>query len=346
VKLALLAPRASGSARRHPSGGDVVDRQLVMALQRRGHPVELLTTPAGVDPKALAATLLEKRLDAVVEDELGYAQYRELNRHLAGRVRTVALVHVTSVRLAPQERSAAAERAFLRSVHAAVFVSRQAKRESERLLSLKLPAALVVHPGSDHLGPPVRRKTASTTLRMLCVSHLLPHKGQLELLEALRPLHVPGRAWSLALAGDPTRDRAYATGVRRLAEELGSRRVQLLGALAGPALKHAFARADVLVSASGYESYGLAAAEALRSGLPVVSWARGGLWEFLKHEHNALRVRPADRAGLTRALARLCDEPPLRRALSEGAVSSAAKLPGWDAVAARFELLLHQLAKR
>ncbi|HKP60229.1 MAG TPA: glycosyltransferase, partial [Polyangiales bacterium] len=98
------------------------------------------------------------------------------------------------------------------------------------------------------------------------------------------------------------------------------------------------ASADVFVSASAYESYGIAIAEALAAGLPVVTWARGGVWEFLEPGRNALRVAPGDRAGLARALDRLCREPRLLARLRRGAAQS--KLPSWDDSAAQLEALL------
>ncbi len=331
VKLALLLPRAAGRARTFYSGGDLYDLQLAAALERRGHTVDVQRTTGTPD----ARRLLARGYGAVLEDELGHAAYLALNRQLRGRVPAIALVHVTRARLEPQARSAAAERAFLRSCDAAVFVSRQVRRETQRLLDVRV-RSVVAPPGCDHFpAAPPRMAAAPRTLRFISVAHLLPNKGQLALIEALADVTEPCR---LALAGDPTRDRTYAARVRHAAAR--DARVTLLGALEPRALARALRQADVFVCASSYESYGIAAAEALAHGLPVVSWARGGSWEFLSASENALRVRPADRVALTRALAKLCADRTLLRRLARGARRTGRALPRWDDAAAQLEKLL------
>jgi glycosyltransferase involved in cell wall biosynthesis len=336
MKLALLLP---GRASKFPSGGDVYDAQLARALERRGHRVDVLRTASGMNTTALARRLLRAGYTALLEDELGYAEYSQLNQALARRVSRIALVHVTRARLDPQAGSAPLEREFLRGVDAALFVSRQVRRETQRLLGVRLPGR-VAHPGSDHLPP--RRRTAAGAggVRFLSVGHLLPHKGQLELLQAFAAMSSKA---SLRLAGDASRDRTYAGRVRRAVLQLGAARARLLGPLAPAALARALAGADVFVSASSYESYGIAVAEALASGLPVVTWARGGVWEFLEPGWNALRVAPGDLRGLSRALERLCREPRLLARLTAGARASS--LPTWDSAAAQLEALLPRRAR-
>jgi glycosyltransferase involved in cell wall biosynthesis len=178
-------------------------------------------------------------------------------------------------------------------------------------------------------------------MRFLCVAHLLPHKGQLALIELWEQLPKPATLW---LAGDATRDRAYAKQVERAAERCSPGRIRLLGPLGPRALVAAYARADVFVSASRYESYGLAIAEALVHGLPVVTWTKGGLWEFLEPGVNALRVRACDRAAFAAALRRVCLEPRLLAQLQRGARSAAKRLPDWNARAVELEVWLkHRL---
>jgi glycosyltransferase involved in cell wall biosynthesis len=337
MKLALLLPRASGLARRFPSGGDLYDAQLALALERRGHSVDVLRTPPELDVRAWSERLCSRGYAAILQDELGHAQYVRLNRRLAGRARTVAIVHVTRARLEPAARSAALERAFLRSVESALFVSRQVRRETERLLDVRV-VSRVVHPGCDHFPrpapPPTSQRTAASPVRFVCAGHLLPNKGQLELIEAFAS--VRGRH-TLALAGDAGRDRRHAARVKRAAAQLGPAKVRLLGPLTAAQLVRLFQRSDVFVSASAYESYGIAAAEALSAGLPVVSWAEGGLWEFLSPGEDALRVAPRDRPGLARALSQLCEDRALLQRLKRGARRSGRTLPRWEDAAMRVE---------
>jgi glycosyltransferase involved in cell wall biosynthesis len=332
VKLGLLLPRGYGAALRFPSGGDVYDTQLAHALERRGHSVELVHTAPRMDARRLAEQLLACGYDLLLEDELGHENYLALNCALRARLAAFALVHVTSARLMPGARSAARERAFVESVRGSVFVSRQLRRETQRLLGVRL-RSVIVHPGCDHL-PRAIQRTAGKRVRFLALGHLLPHKGQLELIELFA--RVAGR-WSLVVAGDDAGDRAYAARVRRAAERVGASRVRVVGPLRGAHLAAAFARADVCVSASRYESYGMALAEAISRGLPVVSWTEGGPWEFLTSGVNAIKVAPGDGVAFARAVTRLCDDPRLLERLQRGARASARHLPTWDMAAATLE---------
>lgn len=349
MKLALLLPRSSGSAKKFPSGGDLYDAQLASALKRRGHEVDVFRTPQRLDASAWAARLRKANYDAVLQDELGHADYLRLNRQLSRaatdanrrrreRLQAIAIVHVTRARLDPNANSGALERQYLESVDAALFVSRQVKRETERLLRVRVKAA-VAHPGSDHF--PRRRKlqrNAAVPVRFVCAGHLLPNKGQLELVEACAGVRG---SFTLKLAGDATRDKRYGAQVKRAVAKLGDR-VELLGPLTAAGLAAVYQRADIFVSASFYESYGIAAAEALRAGLPVVAWSEGGLWEFLTNNGNALRVKPRDRKGLASAMTALCEDERLRARLERNARRTSAALPTWDDAAIELEKLLRR----
>jgi glycosyltransferase involved in cell wall biosynthesis len=87
--------------------------------------------------------------------------------------------------------------------------------------------------------------------------------------------------------------------------------VSLVGELRDDALESCFDRADVVVLASRQETYGMAVAEALARGIPVVSTGTGAIAELVNHEAG-LVVPVDDRAALASALARVIrdDESP------------------------------------
>ena len=303
--LWLLPSRPAGT----PSGGDLYGSQVREGLRLLGHQVEASTAlPSDV------------RADVIVQDELGFRTFLPFNRALdraGNRARRIALVHVTTARLQPGKKSAGAEARFLASTHQAVFVSEQARAESFRLLALPRSKGAVISPGADRL-PLVRRPKAKAhaRLRLLCVAHLLPQKGQLALLQAFAGLERLDA--SLLLVGDGTLDRPYTARVCRQLQRVRS--AGWLGPLQGDALARQLARADVFINASEYESWGMAAAEAQRAGLPVVSWSKGGLWEFLTPGVDSLRARAPSAAVLERLhddalvarLARGAREAPVR----------------------------------
>ena len=94
--------------------------------------------------------------------------------------------------------------------------------------------------------------------------------------------------------------------------------------------------ADAFVLPSLREPYGTVYGEAMAAGLPVVGWRAGNLPYLAEHEREGLVLEPGDLRGLTRALARLADDEPLRRRLGESARRRALARPTWEESAALF----------
>ncbi|HEY0439608.1 MAG TPA: glycosyltransferase, partial [Xanthobacteraceae bacterium] len=117
------------------------------------------------------------------------------------------------------------------------------------------------------------------------------------------------------LSDEPAR-RAYAEGARRAAARL-------------PTWNEA---ADVFVLPSRFEGYGMAFAEAIGFGLPVIGTAVSAVPETVPPEAGIL-VPPENAGALAAALRRLLSDEPARRAYAEGARRAAARLPTWNEAA-------------
>jgi glycosyltransferase involved in cell wall biosynthesis len=117
------------------------------------------------------------------------------------------------------------------------------------------------------------------------------------------------RDWTLHCVGSTTRDAATADSVRVAITSHGlDARVQLHGEVNAEALQDFYDRADVFVLPSLHEGYGMALAEALAHGLPVVSSTAGAIADTVPPSAGLL-LPPGDGIALRRALARV-DEPP------------------------------------
>jgi len=128
---------------------------------------------------------------------------------------------------------------------------------------------------------------------VLFAGRLSAEKGILELLEAARGLN-------LVVAGDgPLRARVPAA----------------LGMLPLADLQPLYARAAVVVCPSRREGFGVACAEAMAFGRPVVASAVGGLLDLVVHGETGLLVPPRDPAALRTAVGQLIADRELRQRL-------------------------------
>jgi len=95
--------------------------------------------------------------------------------------------------------------------------------------------------------------------------------------------------------------------------------VHLLGGLQGAAVADWLRAADFAVQPSHFEAMGLAAAEAMAAGLPVIATDTGGYKDFIVHEQNGLLVPVGDVDALGQAIVRLTDDAALRKQLASAA---------------------------
>jgi glycosyltransferase involved in cell wall biosynthesis len=164
-----------------------------------------------------------------------------------------------------------------------------------RLAELGAPLTAPVHV----LPPPVELpaappEPATDAGYALVVSRLAPEKGVDVAVDACRSAGIP-----LVVAGDgPDREALLARA--RGAD------VRFLGAVASRDLRALRAHAAIaLVPSRGAETFGIAAAEAMASGVPVAASDTGALPELLDPEQ---LVAPGDAAALAAAIGRLAGD--------------------------------------
>jgi glycosyltransferase involved in cell wall biosynthesis len=161
------------------------------------------------------------------------------------------------------------------------------------------------------------------------------------LFEALNELR--DRPWHLTCAGSLLRDAQYVAALQHQIDRFSlRRRVSLLGDLDRDALERQYARADVFVLPSHLEGYGMALAEAVSFGLPVVSTTAGAIPETVPADAGLL-VPPGDSRALAKALTVVIDDPARRAALAANARAARASLPTWAGTSAKFAAALDGL---
>ena len=173
------------------------------------------------------------------------------------------------------ERLRDSERAALAATRRVVATSRIDGRSLAATFDVPAGSIDVIVPGTDRGA--VRDGSDRAPLRLLAVGAIVPRKGFDVLVEALARLaDLP---WRLTIVGDRTRDlQAVAASRRRhrapLAGRTGSR---TSGAVSSERLAALYAGADLFVLASRFEGYGMAYAEAIAHGLPVVGTTGGAI---------------------------------------------------------------------
>jgi glycosyltransferase involved in cell wall biosynthesis len=203
----------------------------------------------------------------------------------------------------------------------------------------------VALPGSERAaGAAVARRPAGETINqavnLLAVGAVVLRKGYDVLLEALSQLTPLD--WQLVIAGDCKRDRATAGELAAtIARKHLEPRVCLAGAVNEHELAALYREADVFVLASRFEGYGMAYAEAIAHGLPVIGTQTGAVPDTVPTGAGIL-VPPDDVTALAAALRAMIADAGLRERCS--AAARAAPMPTWEAAAQTFLDVLHTAA--
>lgn len=324
------------------TGGFRYDARMIEGLRAAGRAVVVHALPAdfpfpcGATREAAASLLAGLPSGAaVVVDGLGYGALPELALQHSQRLRLIALVHhplaaETGLDRRQQERLFESERAALAAARGVITSSDYTARGLEAY-GVAPKRIRVAEPGVDPA--PLARGSGGGTAVLLCVATLTPRKGHAVLIEALAEL--ADRPWRLVCAGSRSRDPETARRIENLLCNKGlSERVRLLGEIGDDALAAAYDGADLFVSASHYEGYGMVLTEALARGLPLVATRAGASAETLPDDA-ALLVPPGEPDALSTALARVLGDTALRESLAAGARRARSRLTDWPTAARR-----------
>lgn len=335
------------------TGGSIYNRRMAEGLRRLGWSVDIRELSGDFpqpDRSALeraARVFSELPTSAsVMVDGLAFSALPDLAERESTRLRLVALVHqpIAAETGLDRKTEAAFEVAERRALHAAtlVIVTGTATFPLLARYDLAHERVALVEPGTDPA--PFARTSGGVARHLLCVANVNPSKGHDVLLRALA--EVPHRDWHLACAGSLTRDPETAVHVQQLAAELGlADRVTFLGDLDHDELERCYASADLFVLATRLETYGMAVAEAVAHGLPVISTTTGAIPALVGDEAGVL-CEPGDIDGLTTALTRAIGDAGLRSRLAEGARRASDRLPTWDAAASNMAEVLKGVEPR
>lgn len=333
------------------TGGYVYDRRVMHALREAGRQVDHIRLPASFPFPAsgdIAATmeLLQRRdrLTPLIVDGLAFGAIpNDQVRALGGGI--ISLCHHPlglESGLDPDQARWFLDNEMRNSRTAAHVIVSSPTTAHTLVADFDIPAEhiTIAEPGTD----PMPRATGghSDRVELLAVGSLIERKGYDILMQALSGL--VGMPWRLHIAGSPDRSPETAAKVATLIGSLGlSGHVVLLGELPASELAGLYAATDVFVLSSLYEGYGMVLAEAMASGLAIVS-ATGGAAAATTPDDAALKVPPGDPSALREALRMAIEDRELRQRLSDASWRAGQKLPSWADTADTIASVLDRVA--
>jgi glycosyltransferase involved in cell wall biosynthesis len=231
------------------------------------------------------------------------------------------------------------ERAVLACACAVVVTSTATKELLATDFDVVSDRIVVAEPGTE---PARRAQGSSDPPVLLSVGAITPRKGFRVLVDALSK--IAALEWCCRIAGSIDRDKNEAAALRRsISERKLDDRVTLLGALEDDRLDEEYDRAQLFVLPSYFEGYGMAFAEALARGLPIVASA-GGATASTVPEAAGLFVPPGDSDALAAALQRLLSTPAELQRRADAAWAHAQHLPRWRDAALKISAVLEKTA--
>jgi glycosyltransferase involved in cell wall biosynthesis len=335
-----------------PTGGYAYDRRIIEELRELGWQIDVIDLGEGFPrPSAERKAIARQRLTDVprgrpiVIDGLAYGVLPEAAEELRERNPLIALVHhplALETGLSPADADALlkSERSALAAAHGVIVTSPSTEQVLLDDYDVPGECITVARPGTDR--GVLASGSSDGTIRLVSIGAVVPRKGFDVLMAALAKL--PDLPWRLAIAGDLTRDPAATAQLHADIQQHGlAGRVEVLGALSRDRVAALYAGADVFVLASRFEGYGMAFAEALAHGLPVIGTTAGAIPDTVPPEAGVL-VEPNDVNALARALRMLIERPDERHWFAAGARAAGEKLPTWEEAAKRFAGAIETLA--
>ena len=324
-----------------PTGGYGYDRRIIAELRALGWQVEALSLGDGFPrPSAEQRAIALSRLEAlpkgapIVVDGLALGALPEEAEKIARRAPLVALVHhplalETGLSREDAEKLFESERSALAAADAVIVTSSFTAERLSEDYDVPPESVTIAPPGTDRGGP--AKGSTDGTVRLLSVGAVVPRKGFDILIAALAP--IVGLPWRLTVAGDLTRDQTTVAQLVTDIERHGlTGRVDLLGAVPHERVSTLYSSADIFVLASHFEGYGMAYAEAMAHGLPIIGTTGGATVDTVPPNAGVL-VDPGNVKALTRTLKMLIENEKERRWFASGALAASADLPTWQETA-------------
>jgi glycosyltransferase involved in cell wall biosynthesis len=205
--------------------------------------------------------------------------------------------------------------------------------------------------------------------RLLYVGRISPEKGVHVLLDAFKlilrqcpdaSLTVVGPEWraprdiivnlclerALADSLAPFYKGSYLHQLKHRLDSEAAERVTFAGLVAHSEVPSYYARADVYINPSLYESFGVSIIEAMAAGIPVVATAVGAVPDLISDGQNGLLVKSASPAAIADGVIRLFKDARLRTSIARVAYERVRRQFSWDTICSSLMDIYGDLVER
>ena len=334
-----------------PTGGYRYDRQIIDHLQDLSFACRILSLPGQypfpreADRKtALNLVAGQEGQDVAVVDGLAGGVLPELLEILSKTSPVVALIHhplflETGLSEEQQLRLKSLEKTGLSHASLVITTSRETARQVESVFDFDGTRIKAVLPGVEC--PGMSTGSGEDTVNLLCVASVIERKDHITLLRALSML--TDLDWRLDCVGKTDFDPELFSGLGKFVSENNLQdRIRFHGELENRDLEEFYRKADIFVLPSRHEGYGMAFAEAIVRGIPVLGTTAGAIPDTVPDSCGIL-VEPGNVGALAAALKSLLEDKDLRQQLRNGTLLAAPGFPDWRNTAARFAQCLEEL---
>lgn len=325
-----------------PTGGYIYDRRVMELLPELGWNIQHLELPGDYPAPSKTSFDASMRLLAavpsgalIVMDGLALgALPPELIQPLGQTI--VGLVHhplalETGISEQRARYLARNEKVVLHATDHVIVTSAATARTLVANFEIPTDRISVAPPGTDRVE---RARDGTSPLRLISVGAVSARKGYDLLVNALA--RVADLAWECRIVGSLDRDPDMVAVVRAaIRQHQLEDRIHLLGAVDQSVLSYQYNQAQLFISSSYYEGYGMALTEAMARGLPVVGCA-GGAVSFTVPAEAGMLVEPGNADALAMGLRRFISDPSLRHRSGDYAWRYAQNLPTWKDTALKF----------
>ncbi|MGF1494852.1 MAG: hormogonium polysaccharide biosynthesis glycosyltransferase HpsP [Microcoleaceae cyanobacterium] len=235
------------------------------------------------------------------------------------------------------------ERPNLAGAAAIHFTSPEEARISERF---GVETKDLVIPLGVYAPKAQKTETSSGPPLILFMSRIEPKKGLEILIQALEQVLVSGTSFRFVLAGSNAQDPDYENQIKqRIQQSPLNTHTELPGFVTGEAKIRLLQQADLFILPSFYENFGIAVAEAMVAGVPVIVSKGVQIWPEVE-QADAGWVGTCDPESITTLIRTALENPAERKRRGHQARSYAMKNYSWDAIAQRITQAYEQITEK